>query len=62
MPKYLSFVKVVVDSDELIPLLPLNVNRETLQESKVIKVIYKKLVRKDINMLSKLAEKEEYKK
>ena len=55
MPKNLSFVKVVVDSDEIIPL---NVNRETLQESKIIKFISKKLVRKAVEMLRKLAEKE----
>ena len=56
MPKNLSFVKVVVDSNDF---LPINVNRETLQESKIIKVISKKQVRKAIEMLSKLAEKEE---
>ena len=43
MPKNLSFVKGVMDSDKL---LPLNINRETLQESRIIKVIPKKLVRK----------------
>ena len=58
MPKCLSFVKGDVDSDDL---LPLNVNRDTLQESKIIKVISKKLVRKAIEMLRKLAEKDEYK-
>ena len=55
MPKNLSFVKGVVDSDDL---LLLNINRETLQESKIIKVISKKLVRKAIYMLRELAEKE----
>ena len=52
MPKNLSSVKRVVNSDYLIYL---NVNRETLQESKIIKVISKKLVRKAIEMLRKLA-------
>ena len=59
MPKNLSFVKGVVDNDNL---LPLNVNRETLHESKIIKVISKKLVRKAIDILHKLAEKEKSKK
>ena len=47
-----------MESDDL---LPLNVNRETLQESKTIKVIYKKLVRKAIEMLRKISEKDESK-
>jgi len=51
MPKYLGFVKGVVDSDDL----PLNVNRETLQESKILKIIKKKLVRKTIDLIRSLA-------
>ncbi|EED92477.1 heat shock protein Hsp90 [Thalassiosira pseudonana CCMP1335] len=47
MPRYLGFIKGVVDSDDL----PLNVNRETLQESKIIKIIKKKLVRKTIDLI-----------
>ena len=43
-------------------LLPLNVNRETLQDSKIIKIISKKPVRKAIEMLRKLAEKDESRK
>ena len=56
MPKNIIFVKGVVDSDSL---LPLNVNRETLQGSNIIKAISKKLVRKTIDMLCKQADKEE---
>ena len=54
LPKWLAFVKGVVDSDDL----PLNVNRETLQESKIIKVIGKKLTRKAIEMIKKFSEEE----
>ena len=56
IPKYLSFVMGVMDSDDL---LPLKVNRENLQESNIIKFISKKLVRKAIDMMRKLAEKDE---
>lgn len=54
MPRYLGFIRGVVDSDDL----PLNVNRETLQESKILKVIKKKLVRKAIEAISNLAREE----
>lgn len=54
LPPALSFIKGVVDSDDL----PLNVNRETLQESKIIKIIKKKVVRKAIEMIRKFSEKE----
>ena len=58
MPNYLSFVKGVMDSDDLLSLLPLNFNRETLQESKIIKVVSKKLLYKAVEMLRNLAEKD----
>ena len=56
MTKNLRFVKGVVDSDDLFPL---NVNMETLKDSKIIKVISKNLVMKAIKILRKLAEKDE---
>ena len=62
MPKYLNFVRGVVDSDDLLPLLPLNISMETLQEYSIIKFISKKLVRKAIEIVHKLAEKDESKK
>jgi len=52
MPRYLNFVKGVVDSEDL----PLNVSRETLSKSKVLKVMGKKLTRKALEMLKRLAE------
>lgn len=51
LPRYLSFLRGVVDSDDL----PLNVNRETLQESKILTVIKKKLVRKAIELIKNFA-------
>jgi heat shock protein beta len=54
LPQYLSFIKGVVDSDDL----PLNVSRETLQQHKVLKVMGKKIVRKALEMLRKLANSE----
>ncbi|KAI1726655.1 hsp90 protein domain-containing protein [Ditylenchus destructor] len=51
LPKYLSFIRGIVDSDDL----PLNVSRETLQQHKLLKVIKKKLVRKVLDMLKKIS-------
>merc|ERR1711884_676487 len=55
LPRYLNFVRGVVDSDDL----PLNVSREQLQQNKVMKVISKKLVRKVLELMKKLAKEEE---
>merc|ERR1711937_547890 len=55
LPRYLNFVRGVVDSDDL----PLNVSREQLQQNKTMKVISKKLVRKVLELMKKLAKEDE---
>jgi heat shock protein beta len=55
LPRYLNFVHGIVDSDDL----PLNVARETLAQSRVLKVMSKKIVRKVLEMLRKMAERGE---
>ncbi|KAL9260596.1 Endoplasmin-like protein [Drosera capensis] len=54
LPKYLSFLKGLVDSDSL----PLNVSREMLQQHSSLKTIKKKLIRKALDMIRKLAEED----
>ena len=52
LPKYLGFLKGIVDSDDL----PLNVSRETLQQHRLLRVIKKKIIQKALEMMRRLAE------
>jgi molecular chaperone HtpG len=55
LPRWLKFVRGVVDSNDL----PLNVSREILQKSKVLSIINKRLVRKSLDMFREIAEAED---
>jgi len=51
IPKYLSFVMGVIDSDDL----PLNVNRQTLVQSKTFKIINQKITKKILDMIQEIS-------
>ncbi|QCD98732.1 endoplasmin homolog [Vigna unguiculata] len=54
LPKYLNFLRGLVDSDTL----PLNVSREMLQQHNSLKTIKKKLIRKALDMIRRIADED----
>lgn len=54
LPRWLCFLRGVIDCEDL----PLNVSREILQKSRVLRIISKRLIRKTLDMFDKMKEKD----
>lgn len=54
LPRWLCFIRGVIDSEDL----PLNVSREILQKSRVLKIISKRLVRKAVDMFNAIKQRD----
>ncbi len=54
LPHYLRFIRGVIDSDDL----PLNVSRELLQENKLVEKIRSAVIRRSLDLLQRMADKE----
>eukprot|EP01024_Parvocaulis_polyphysoides_P031048 TRINITY_DN2814_c1_g2_i2.p1 TRINITY_DN2814_c1_g2~~TRINITY_DN2814_c1_g2_i2.p1 ORF type:complete len:845 (-),score=172.46 TRINITY_DN2814_c1_g2_i2:616-3051(-) len=58
LPRYLRFIKGIIDSSDL----PLNVSREILQESRIVGIIKKSLVKRCLDMLTEIRDDDDKKK
>ncbi|TFK43547.1 Hsp90 protein-domain-containing protein [Crucibulum laeve] len=54
LPKWISWVKVVVDADDL----PLNVSRETLQSNRFLRQLKQMIIKRVIQLFTKIAEED----
>lgn len=54
LPRWLCFLRGVIDSEDL----PLNVSREILQKSRVLRIISKRLTRKAIDMFTSIKKRD----